>query len=565
MTVAAVSEEGKYMYTYHAPVFTSIRLDSATSIGEYAFAYCLKMTDVSLNDNITEIPAYAFAGCFALENIDLSKVKTIGDNAFIEDAQLKTLNLSSVESIGEYAFVYCSGLQKVTLSEVGTDIGEGAFSYCEKLSTVENLQHAKNIDSYAFAYTAIVEADLSGAISLGDTVFLKDKLTPFTVKLGSNLTSVGNNPFAMCQIKPFSIETVITFNGVDYPSVSYTFDLNDSVRVVDGALYAKAPNGGYELIVYTGLNVDNIHIAENTIRIGAFAFAGTDVKMVTMPYTVAAVGHKAFFGCNDLRTVIFTSYDAPIIEEEFDSVYYETFEHIPGTGDFGNYNDYEGNEISITGMGLLPYYMWNATGGMYSNVFYGANFVDYVGYVDNKLTMVRPSNGQHYDTFVLDQYFDIVIDGAPGADDITLAAIDAINRIPERVTYEDRDIVYAARAAYDKIATKIQQSLVTNYDVLVTAEQRIKALTPTDGSEGSSGDESGENSPKANMAWIAWIVLVVGIGGVAAAVLFELSREGKLQLPKVPKKKKPAAPQVQNEAAPMEQEEEKVEVTSTEE
>ena len=426
------------------------------------------------------------------------------------------------------------------LSEVGTDIGEGAFSYCEALATVENMQFAKNIDGYAFAYTAITEADLSGAISLGDTVFLKEKLTPFKVKLGNALVSLGNNPFAMCKIQPICMETVENFNGVDYTTTLYTYDLSDAVRIVDGSVYCKVENGGYELIVYTGLNPTNFHVAEDTVRVSAFAFACSDVEMVTLPYTVAAVGHKAFYDCQSLKTVVFTSYRAPIIEEEFDSYYYESLEHIPGTGDFGTYNDYDGSEVVINGMGLIPYYMWNATGGMYSNVFYGANFVDYVGYVDNKLTMVRPSNGQNYGTYILNQYFDIVIDGAAGADDTTLAAIAAINKIPERVTYEHRDIVAAARADYDKIATKAQQALVTNYDVLISAEQRIKALAPE---EDKVEDESGDTTvvapvkKKVNMTWLAWVILVVGVGGVAAAIVYDLNRNGKLKLPAKKSKK----------------------------
>ena len=555
MSVAAVTNEGKYMYTYHAPQITEVHLDSATSIGEYAFAYCLKMTTVTLNDNITEIPAYAFAGCFALKNIDLSKVVTIGDYAFIEDAKLKVLNMPVIESIGEYAFVYCTGLEKVTFSEAGVSIGEGAFSYCETLSTIENMQYIKNIDSYAFAYTAITNVDLSGVITLGDTVFLKEKLTPFIVKLGKEITSIGNNPFAMCQIKPFGTDIIVNFNGKDYPAVSNTYDLNESVRVIDGSLYCKTFNGGYELIIYTGLNPENVHVAEDTIRIGAFAFACTDVKMVTLPYTVAAVGHKAFYGCDDLTTVVFTSYDAPIIEEEFDSAYYEVFEHIPGTGDFGTYNDYDGTEINITGMGLLPYYMWNATGGMYSNVFYGANFVDYVGYVEDKLTMVRPSNGLHYDTFVLNQYFSTIIDGAAGADDITLAAIAAIDLIPEGVTYDQRDLVFAARAAYDKIATKLQQSLVTNYETLVTAEQRIKALTPGQEQPGDAPTETpAPTESRGNKVWIAWIVLALGVGCVAAAVVFDLRRDKKAQSVKTEAEIAPATQEVE-ETSPVVQDE----------
>jgi hypothetical protein len=118
---------------------------------------------------------------------------------------------------------------------------------------------------------------------------------------------------------------------------------------------------------------------------------------------------------------------------------------------------------------------------MYSNVFYGANFVDYVGYVEDKLVLVHPVNGQHYDTYIMNQYFRTAIEGAAAADDITLAAIAAINAIPERVEYTDKAIVEAARQAYSKIATTEQQALVAKcgaYEKLVSAEARITQLTP---------------------------------------------------------------------------------------
>jgi hypothetical protein len=170
--------------------------------------------------------------------------------------------------------------------------------------------------------------------------------------------------------------------------------------------------------------------------------------------------------------------------------------------------------------------MWNVTGGQYSNVFYGANFVDYVGYVNDKLTMVKPVNGQHYDTYIMDHYFDLRIDGAAGADDTTLAAIAAINAIPERVTYEHKSIVEAARAAYNKIATKEQQALVINYDVLISAEQRIKALTPTE-------PEPVVDEPvKPNTAWLAWVVIGLGVVGVVVAVYFDRRREKAAEAPK---------------------------------
>ena len=136
--------------------------------------------------------------------------------------------------------------------------------------------------------------------------------------------------------------------------------------------------------------------------------------------------------------------------------------------------------------------------------------------------MVRPVNGQDYDTYIYGQYFDLTVDGAAGADDTTLAAIDAINRIPERVTYEHKAIVEAARAAYTKIATTEQQALVTNYAALVSAEQRIIQLTP---SEQEQGDVTPEPVVTKGVAWLAWVVIGLSIVGIAAVALIERKRE----------------------------------------
>ena len=533
MSIAAITTEGKYMYTYHGPALERIELNTAATIGKYSFAYCRELTDVVLNDQITVIPEYAFAGCISLVHIDLSKVVTVGDNAFIEDAALVSVDLSSAESVGQYAFVYCTALENVKFSQNGTDIGEGAFSYCKKLVSPENLQYCENIDSYAFAHTGIVNVDLSGAVTLGDFVFLKETKTPFTVKLGNNLVKVGDNPFAMCVIQPFSQIDILNVNGVEYPVEVNTFNLSDKVLVVDGSLYAVVPNGGMELIVYAGIDNNSAVVADGTIRISAYAFACSDVRVVTLAHTVEAIGHKAFFGCNALQTVVFTSYEAPVLEEEFDSAYYESLEHLPGTGDFGTYQDYDGTEVTITGMGLIPYFMWNASGGMYSNCFYGANFVDYIGYVDNKLTMVKPVNGQHYETYITGQYFGTVVNGAAGADAATLMAITLIDQLPNSVSLSDRPAVEAARAAYNKVVNKEQQALIKNYSKLDAAEKRLQKLSEVE-EEQPSTEPTTPDVPvqeqtveKTNLTWLAWVVLGLGVVGVVVAVVIDRARNTK--------------------------------------
>ena len=521
MGYGAVSSDGYYIYSYYAPMLETVNLSAATAIGEYAFAYCKNLQKVTLGEGITEILTYTFTGCDSLTDINLNKITKIADYAFSESVSLAKVDLSAATSIGEYAFVNGKALQTVILNPEGCELEEGAFCYNEKLVKVENMGAATKIGDYAFAYTALKEADLTGAISVGNLAFVKETAAPFKVTLGSALETLGDNPFAMCQIKPFQLVETNNFNGVDYTNTNDTYQVSDNVQVIDGSLYCKVPNG-LELITYAGTDHINVHLAEDTVRITSMAFAGTDIEMVTMPFYTTSIGHKAFYNCNKLHTVVFGSQVAPILEEEFDPAYYDSLKNIPGSGDYGTYTDYDGNEVQIDSMGMIPYFMWNATSGMYSNVFYGANFVDYVGYVEDKLTMVRPANGVNYDSYVMNQYFDLVIDGERAPDKTTLAAIAAIKAIPSGVTYENRALVETARAAYDKVATHEQKALVLNYSDLVSAEQRILALTPTE-----EPVEVTEPEEKSGISGgLIAVIVIVAIAVVGGGVVLVMKKMG---------------------------------------
>lgn len=517
MLYAAVSSAGVYMTTVHSTSLTFADLSNAQSIGEYAFAICDDLTQVILNENITDIPQYAFASCKNLSSIDLSKVQTIGQYAFQEIEALGTVDLSSATSIGKYAFVNNGNLTGVVLNPEGTDTDEGSFAYCKSLTQVVNLECARNIGDYAFAYNALSKVDLTAAENVGRLAFMKEEKAPLTVILGSNIKTMGDNPFAMCIVEPFCQVETTEFNGTVLENRNYTYTVSDTVQVIDGSLYC-AIDTGLELITYAGTD-SSVNVADDTVRITSMAFAGTDVEMVNMPATVFSIGHKAFYDCRDLHTVIFGSYEAPIFEEEFEPLVYEKYQNIPGSGDYGEYTDYDGTTVEIEGLEIVPYYMWNVTSGLYFDVYYGATFVDYVGTVENKLTMIRPVNGTNYDSFIMRQYFDTVIDGANAPDKNTLATIAAIKAIPERVSYEQRAIVEYARSLYSKIGTLEQQALVSNYADLVTAEQRILSLTPTE----DDNTVEPEEPTKEKTASGAVLAIVLGAlilaGAIAIAVI----------------------------------------------
>jgi len=308
--------------------------------------------------------------------------------------------------------------------------------------------------------------------------------------------------------------------------------------VVDGSLYRVVPNG-LVLITYAG-DAESAQVAAGTVRIGAMAFAGADVVKVMLPYTVESIGHKAFFGCDSLSLVSFASYDAPILEEEYDYYYYVSGDNVPATGNYV-FMDTDGvTVLEKPGLGIVPYFMWNAA-DLATNVYYGANFVDYIGHMDQNLVMVRPVNGKNYDSFIFAQYFNVVLDGATAADDVTLAAIAAINKLPERVSLSDKALVQLARAAYDKVASLEQRALVTEYAKLTQAEKRITDLEYLQNEEPPAPEEPPvDETPVETDAFPTSVVVAIVLGAgialiaIVAAVFESLHGKGSKDDPQGP-------------------------------
>ena len=530
MTEPKIDANREYVYRYYAAALTEIDLSSLESFeylgekldyfGEAAFEFCRELTSVTLGANIDKIPARAFNLCVNLKDINLDAVKEIGESAFCE-ADLTNVNLQSTEKIDKYAFVYNDNLAQVTFGKDGVVLGEGAFSYCPTLQNVVGSALIAEVGNYAFAYTNVTSIDLTGATRIGDSAFLKETMTPFEVTISEKLVDIGENPFAMCKLSKFESTVVEEFNDKTLEKPTFTFDISDSVKVIDGMLYHVVPNG-LELITYTG-DSTTVKIADGTVRITAQAFAGSGVVQVVLPSTLRAIGHKAFYACDALTMVSFASYEAPILEEEYDYSYWLSAENLPATGEYQYQDAFTGETLYYQGLGIVPYFMWNATEAP-AVIYYGANFVNYVGRVDNNVVMVRPVNGSYYDSFIYDKYFTLSVDGAAAADPTTLAAIAAIDALPNSITLAHKDVVLAARAAYDKITSDTQRGLVTNYDKLRKAEQRISDLEHIQNQQNAvtTPEDSGEELAKKIDPNLVWMIVILAFlaASVAAAVVF---------------------------------------------
>ena len=148
--------------------------DSVTSIGNYAFSGCSSLTSVVIPDSVTSIGDDAFSGCRSLESVVIpDSVTSIGDYAFDSCSSLTNFNVStnnryysasddgkilynkdktkllaypsatgdvtildSVTSIGDYAFCGCSSLESIVIPDSVTSIDGSAFDGCSSLTTV---------------------------------------------------------------------------------------------------------------------------------------------------------------------------------------------------------------------------------------------------------------------------------------------------------------------------------------------------------------------------------------------------------------------------------------------
>ena len=537
-TTYAVDDEGFYIYSYHAPALETVSLSAATGLGKYAFSNCRKLTSVELG-SITVLPEAAFNGCVSLSRIDLSGVTELGKYALSETV-MESADLTNATVIGDYAFYNNNELASVTLNPNCATVGEAAFGYCHNLSDLENEQFLTSVGDYAFAYTALPEADLSAAEYIGQYAFIKEVLTKFDITLGTALKELGDNPFALCDTGAFKLENTISFNGKDYTSPNYNYAISDTVQVIEGSLYQSVPNG-LELVTFAS-DAKTVTVADSTVRVAAMAFAGADVEQVKLPYTVYSIGHKAFYSCDRLEFVAFTSYDAPVLEEEYDFTYYASGNSLAATGEYAIIGADGKTETTHTGLGIVPYFMWNAVETP-SCVYYGASFLDYIGHIEEPITMVRPVNGRNYDSFIFGQYFSSVIDGAAAADPATVKAIDAINTLPASVSLSDKALVAEARRLYDLISTLEQKALVTNYAKLTQAEKRISDLeyleNNSDTDVPADTTEPGNDSSPAGII----VIVVAVIIAVLTPVLFLLQKKKKSSSAETPCETEPSEEQ----------------------
>lgn len=194
----SVTHIGDYAFA-HSSAFSSIRIESAASIGNYAFYDCTSMTAVYFEEQTPSIGDSAFAQCISITEIDIpDSVTYLGKSAFEGCSNLSQVYIGSqVDVIRENTFSKCSALKTVTLGGEPKVIEARAFYNCSRLKTFEFKEGLEYIGPKAFDLCSrLVSIDLPDSlIEIGNGAFERCSNID-TVYLGIGLKKIGDDAFA---------------------------------------------------------------------------------------------------------------------------------------------------------------------------------------------------------------------------------------------------------------------------------------------------------------------------------------------------------------------------------
>ena len=193
--------------------------DTIKKFGFECFKEAKNLQYINIPPQVETIPD----GCFAntgIISLDLSNIKSIGNNAFYNCKNLNNVDLINATDIGEYAFSMCTNLTNIKLSNLLKELRDGVFRYaaikeiklpeglqqlgdgtfegCDKLSNINIPESLVSIAGYCFHKCVNITEFIApeNLRFIGEGAFAKTGVKK--VKLNAKLEEVGGSAFNKC-------------------------------------------------------------------------------------------------------------------------------------------------------------------------------------------------------------------------------------------------------------------------------------------------------------------------------------------------------------------------------
>lgn len=271
-TAEVTSKSPKYSgdITIPSSVSYSGKTYTVTSIGIYAFNYCLDLTSLTLPNTIKEIGAGAISYCTQLTSIMIpNSVENIGAGAFCGDTNLEKIELQPDNKSFKYEDYMLLTYDGKTLLQV-LPKKEGSFEVPASVVTIASqaLQGCYNIKSVILP-NSVTTIEENGFYNL----FLNE------VVISENVSSIAEGAFKSSKI------------------TKLTVDSRNTNYVCENGLLVNAA----KTTILANTDMQSYNIPASVTKIGKGTFFNLSITEFTVPNTVEYIGEDAFSSCNKLE------------------------------------------------------------------------------------------------------------------------------------------------------------------------------------------------------------------------------------------------------------------------
>lgn len=266
--------------------------------------------DYTVPEAVSSIEEAAFYGKRGITSMTLHDgVRRIADQAFSGMADMEAVVLPErLDYLGSNAFFGCESLTSVRVPSCGA-MGDYVFSSCYGLTEVSFAGAQAHLPDGMFYYCASLRevAVPDGAAGVGKSAF-EGCSSLRTVSLPASVEEVGERALADC---PNLTGVEVDPANVHYRSDDGVLLCTDTMELVKypvartDAVYA-VPSGivGIAESAFSGCRLSAVDLPEGLVTIGAEAFAFSgSLRYAELPSTVAVIGNGAFYRCSSLESV----------------------------------------------------------------------------------------------------------------------------------------------------------------------------------------------------------------------------------------------------------------------